>query len=506
MDENNRKIVKNSAYLYIRMMVTMVLGFVVTRIVLEKLGASDYGVYNVVGGFVSLFTVLNSILQGGTRRFLALRIGEGDCSKLKDTFSTAFVIHLGIAIIVFILLETIGLYFVNHKLNIDQERLSAANWVFQCSIVSVVMAITQTPFTAAVTAHEHFNIYAFMSIFDIVGRIIMLLLLTFIPGDKLIIYALIQMLIGLIVMVVYRWYCFMHFQECAFSLRIDKLSFREMIQFSGWSTIGHLSAVLNGQGMSILINLFFNTIMNATRGLASTVIFTINQLVSSFVMAAEPQLVKLYGAGEKEKFHRLIFNVSKYTLFLLAVFITPVLLEIDFVLALWLTEVPDYTSSFIRISLIVSFISYSNKFVDQGVVAIGRVKELNLFVAPLYLLTLPLAYFFLKMGFGPITVYWVSAVPLIIAMGLNLYIIHKYYDFPAMRYIVMVFLKNLMLIFLATIIPWLVQQQMQIGWLRFLVVCSLSVICTLTILYSIGLDDETRVIVKRQLTKLSLLK
>ena len=208
MDENNRKIVKNSAYLYIRMMVTMVLGFVVTRIVLEKLGASDYGVYNVVGGFVSLFTVLNSILQGGTRRFLALRIGEGDCSKLKDTFSTAFVIHLGIAIIVFILLETIGLYFVNHKLNIDQERLSAANWVFQCSIVSVVMAITQTPFTAAVTAHEHFNIYAFMSIFDIVGRIIMLLLLTFIPGDKLIIYALIQMRIGLIVMVVYRWYCF----------------------------------------------------------------------------------------------------------------------------------------------------------------------------------------------------------------------------------------------------------------------------------------------------------
>jgi O-antigen/teichoic acid export membrane protein len=261
MDENNRKIVKNSAYLYIRMMVTMVLGFVVTRIVLEKLGASDYGVYNVVGGFVSLFTVLNSILQGGTRRFLALRIGEGDCSKLKDTFSTAFVIHLGIAIIVFILLETIGLYFVNHKLNIDQERLSAANWVFQCSIVSVVMAITQTPFTAAVTAHEHFNIYAFMSIFDIVGRIIMLLLLTFIPGDKLIIYALIQMLIGLIVMVVYRWYCFMHFQECAFSLRIDKLSFREMIQFSGWSTIGHLSAVLNGQGMSILINPKFRSIL-----------------------------------------------------------------------------------------------------------------------------------------------------------------------------------------------------------------------------------------------------
>lgn len=499
MEENNKQIIKNSAYLYIRTIVTIMLGFVVTRIVLEKLGTSDYGIYNVVGGFVSMFTVLNSILQGGTRRFLALRIGEGKQTYLKLTFSTALVIHIGIALVVLAILESIGLWLLNYELNISPERLNAANWIYQLSIISVIVAITQTPYTAIITAHEHFNIYAYISLFDIIGKLLLLLLLSYIPGDKLIIYGIIQLAISFLSMCIYRTYCIKHFSECSFSLRIDKACLKEMISFSGWSTIGHISVVINGQGLSILLNLFFNTVMNAARGLATTITFAIDQLISNFIVAATPQLVKLYGAGEKEKFHQLIFNVSQYTLFLLAIFIVPVLLEIKFVLALWLHQVPDYTASFIKISLIISFLSYSNRFVDQGVVAIGRVKELNLYVTPIYLIVFPLAYLFLKCDFGPICVYWVMTIPMFIAMLLNLSIIHRFYDFPMYKYLKNVFLKNIFLVGISAVIPWIIHQQMDYGIVRFFTVCILSVCCTLVVLYNWGLGTEAKTLIKRQI-------
>ena len=361
MEENNKRIVKNTMFLYVRMVITMGLSFFVTRIVLDKLGVSDYGIYNVVGGFVSLFTILNNILQTGTRRFIALRIGEGNFLKLKNTFSTAIVIHLIIAGVVFVLLETIGLWLLNTQLNFEESRIVAANWVYQISIIGTILTITQTPYTAAVTAHEKFNMYAYMSIFEIVAKIIMLYLLIVIPGDKLIIYSIILLFISTINLLAYRVYCINRFKECSISLHIDKTIFKEMISFSGWSTLGQLSVMLNSSGVSVLINIFFSTVVNAARGLAGTVDATINQLVNGFTIAAEPQLVKYYGAGDKKHFEALIFNVSRYTLFLLSIIIVPLLLEIDYVLKLWLNEVPQYTATFIRIQALVSIISYSSR-------------------------------------------------------------------------------------------------------------------------------------------------
>ena len=308
MEENNRRIVKNTLFLYMRMFITMCISFFTTRIILEKLGVSDYGIYNIVGGFTSMFTLLNSILQTSTRRFLALNIGKGEATLLQKTFSTAFFTHLLIACIVLLLTETFGLWFLNNNLNINPNRIEAANWVYQLSLISVMLTITQTPYTAAVTAHEKFNIYALLSIFDVISKLIIIYLLVFIDGDKLIIYAILQLAVNIINVSLYRLYCIKKFNECKFSLKIDKSLLRSMLHFSGWSTVGHFSAVLNTQGVAVLLNLFFNTAINAARGLASTVIFTIGQFVDGFITASVPQLVKYYGTGEKDKFRDLIFN------------------------------------------------------------------------------------------------------------------------------------------------------------------------------------------------------
>lgn len=479
----------------------MALGFFTTRIVLDKLGASDYGVNNVVAGFVSMFTLLNSILQTGTRRFLALNMVKKDDNLLKLTFSTSFVIHLLVAIVVVILLESIGLWFLNSELNIPEGRMNAANWVFQFSIVSIFLGITQTPYTAAITAHEHFNIYAFLSIFDVLAKLAVLFLLVYIPVDKLILYAFLTLLVNFLNISITRLYCIKHFIECKFSIAIDKSLFREMSVFSGWSTIGNLSATLNSHGRSVLLNMFFNTIVNAAVGLAGTVSFTISQFVDGFVTAATPQLVKYYGAGDKERFEKLTFNVSQYSIFLLALIGIPVLLEIDYVLQLWLTEVPQYTSEFIKITVLVSFISYSNRFIDQGIVAIGRAKELALYSQPLYLMTLPLVYIALKIGCTPPEVYFVGAVPLSLAFMVNLNILRKFVQFPARRFFMSVFVKNMALVILAMILPYLLQQQMKPGLLRFIAVCGVSVLCTVTILYSFALNKETRMMILQKVKK-----
>lgn len=411
------------------MFITMCISFMTTRIVLDKLGVSDYGIYNIVGGFISMFTVLNSILQTGTRRFLALNLGKGDKNVIKETFSTAFVIHLTIACIVTVFIETIGLWFLNYKLNIPPERMSAANWIFQFSMISVFLNITQTPFTAAVTAHERFNIYAFISIFDAIAKVITVYLLVTIPGDKLIIYGLLILIVNFIVICLYRIYCIKHFEECKFSLKINKEIFKEMAQFSGWSTLGHFSAVLNGNGISVILNLFFGTTINAARGLANTVTYTIRQFVDGFITASQPQLIKLYGAGNIPEFHQLIFTVSKYSLFLLSIIVTPVILEIDFVLNLWLDTVPSYTPIFIKITMIICLLSYSNNMLDQGVVASGYIKQLTCITTPMYLLDLPLTYIVLKLGGTPPTAYMVGALPLFLAFLSNLYILKNTQSF-----------------------------------------------------------------------------
>jgi len=477
----------------------MLLSFFTTRIVLEKLGAGDYGVNNVVAGFVSMFTMLNSILQTGTRRFLSLNLGKKDGVLLKKTFSTAFVIHLVVAGMVFVVLESFGIWFLNAKLNIDADRMTAANWVFQFSVITVLLNITQTPYTAAITSHEKFNIYAVMSIFDVIAKIAVLFLLVFIPGDKLIIYAALLMMVSIINIIIYRIYCRVNFEECGFSLAIDRSLLKTMINFSGWSIIGNVLITANYQGVSILLNIFFNTIVNASRGLANSVTFTVSQFVNGFIIASEPQLVKYYGAGDKYHFERLIFNITQYTLFLMAVIAVPIFMEIDYVLELWLTEVPEYTSEFIKITIVSSLIVNSYIMLDKAIVASGHIKQLALIGNTIPIVQLPLVYLVLKLGYSPIMAYLMTLIPQILGMGANLWIVSRYIGFPARKFFVSIMLKNYLLIGLSCVLPVVIHGMMPLGLSRFLVVCSVAVICTITLMYAFALNADTRLMVRKKI-------
>ena len=499
MEENNKRILKNTVYLYVRMLVMMGLSFFTTRIVLDKLGVSDYGLNNLVAGFVSSFKVIESMLAGSTRRFLAYSLGVNDVEHAKKTFNTAFIIHLAIAFLVVIALETGGLWFLNTRLNIEPDRLWAANIVFQISVFTTFMGITQTPFTAAVTAHEKFGMYAYMSIYDVVAKILVLFLLVYIPYDKLVVYSALCATVSVTSILIYRGYCMKHFAECRhLTLKVEKKLCKEMMVFSGWNAFGNFVVVLNGQGNNILLNLFFNTVMNAARGLADTVSFTINQFIGSFQVAAVPQLTKYYASGDRVHFERLIFNVSQLTIFMLGVFCVPVVLEIDYVLQLWLTEVPPYTADFIRIGLVCNIVGYSNNMIDQGIVATGKVKSMNLYGIPVYLINLPLVYLVLRLGWYPPVVYAVGSIPAMVHFIVNLKILSNHTGFPARKYFSTIFCKNFMLIALAFIPPVAVQSFMPHGLLRFLIVCTISVLSVVTIMYFFALNSTVRDMIKQK--------
>lgn len=500
MEANNKRIIKNTAYLYIRMLIMTILGFFTTRIVLDKLGVSDYGIYSLVGGFVGMFSVLNSILNSGTSRYIALALGKEDIELQKRTFSTSFALHVAIALVVFLTLETFGLWYLNTGLNIEPDRMNAANWVFQFSAISVSLTITQTPFSASVTAHEQFNMYAAMSVFDAVSKLLILYLLIIIPGDKLIIYAALLFIISLTNLLIYRIYCIRKFPECGLSMKIDKTLIKEMTGFAGWSTLGHVVVVVNGQGISILYNLFYNTVLNAARGLSGTVTFMISNFIAGFMTAAQPQLVKSYGAGDMEQFKKLIYNVSQYSIFLITIVMGPVLLEIDYVVSLWLgNNVPPYTTDFIKISMLLTLVYRSNSMVETGIQASGYVKQLNTWSVPAYLGVIPLVWFALWMGWGPVVAILFANFAPVITFIINLVIIKRTINFPSWDYFCIVFVKNVCLVLMALIIPYLAQKQFEQSLFRFFLVCSLSVLCTVTILWSFGLNHEAKNMVKTKI-------
>lgn len=500
MDANNKNVIKNTIYLYLRQAVVLVLGLFSTRIVLENLGVDNYGIYVVVGSFVSMFPILNSVLQSATRRFLSLAIGKNNADLIKSTFQTAVVIHIWIALIVVIALETGGLWYLSNKLNINPERMWAAHWVFQFSVLSVAINILNTPYVSVITSHERFDVFAYLSIFDVVGKIAVLYVLVVIPFDKLILYAALQCAVSLITAMIYNRFCTAKFEETKqLTFKTEKSLLSEMLKFSGWDSFGNITSIVNVQGITILINLFFGTLVNAARGVANTVTFTLQQFVSGFIVAAEPQLVKSYAKKDFLTMKNLVFNISQMSLFMLAIFAVPVWLEIDYVLYLWLgSEVPDYTGIFIKITILQCFVTYSNLMVVKAIVATGNVRQLNLWLAPIELSIIPIIYIALKLGGNPATVYWLSIFPSLCKYCINLWLLHRFINFPAMKFLLKVSIKNLTLVAVSGILPYLIRQLMHQGILRFLAVCSMSVICTLIVMWLFALNRQTKNMVLRK--------
>ena len=427
---NNKTIAKNTLSLYFRMMFTMVISLFTSRIILQKLGVDDYGIYQAVGGVVGFLSFINGALATGSSRFLTYALGEGNAEKLKRTFSTTLNIHIIISILVVIVAETIGLWFLYHKMVIAPERMTAAVYTYHLSILTAVFTLTQVPYNATIVAHEKMSIYAYMSIFEVSAKLLVCYLLAIGGFDRLMMYATLLLSVQVGIMCFYRFYCSRHFEEARFSFSFDKKIFREIAGFSGWSMFASTSIALNSQGVLILLNMFFAPAVVAARAISLQVNMAANQFVANFRQAANPQIVKKYAAGDYEGSKHLLLESTKYSYYMMYLIALPVCLLAYPLLKLWLGIVPEYTVPFLQIVIVQSLFQVFDTSFYTALYAKGRLRENALTSPTLGLLIFPITYVFFKLGYSPLVLSWTSlAVYAILGMVQKPWLIMKMVDY-----------------------------------------------------------------------------
>lgn len=501
--ENNIRIAKNTVYLYIRMFATMAVSLYASRVVLQVLGVSDYGLYNVIGGVVSSFSMLSAALIVGTQRFLTYAMGENNENKLKRTFSIAFGLHVILGIIVLVLAETIGLWFVYNKMNIPGGRMTAALWVYQSSIIAFIVNLIQVPFQSCLISHERMSMYAYMSIYDVVMKLMVVFVISVIPADKLILYSVMVLLVQTSSVIIYNFYCRKNFSECTFQILFDKKLAKEMISYMGWNLFGGSVGFVTGQGINILFNIFCGTIVNAAQGIAQNINSIINQFVSNFQTAVNPQIVKQFAAKEYTSLYRLVINNSRLAEYLYLFIAIPLFIEIEFILRIWLGEVPEYTTTFIRIVLLQSALSPIDYPIAMLIHASGRMKWPQIIsFTPLYSIFI-IAYFLLSNGFSPSWVYAVSAIVFIWKNLVNIYFANRYTGISFVAILKEVYFNVFIGAGAMFIVPYIVSTfSFNSVLCKFMTVCVVSVFTSLFVVYNWGLTSGMRKMVVNKLNSL----
>lgn len=405
---NNKRIAKNTAFLYVRMIFVMLIMFYASRVVLRALGVVDYGVYNVVGGVVVMLAFITGPMTAAVSRFITFTLGTGDEAQLRKVVGTLRCVLLLLALIILLLAETVGLWFVMTQLVIPPERLSAAFWVYQCSVATSIITVLSMPYMAMVIAHEHMNTYAAVSIVENLLKLGAALLLLVLDADHLVFYGVFLLAAQVIIRIVYTLYCRRHFPECSAPLTWDKPLIREIGGYCGWTTWGNLAYIGYTQGLNILLNLFFGPAVNAARGVAVQVQSAAGQLSTNFQMAIRPQITKNYANGDLEYMHKLVMFSTKYSFFLMLLLVVPVIVNAPFVLHVWLGNVPDHTVSFVRITMLVALIESIKQPLLASIHATGKLRVFQS-VESSMLLTIPfIAYAGLKWGhISPEVVFWI---------------------------------------------------------------------------------------------------
>lgn len=478
---NNKRIAKNTLLLYVRMLFGMLVSLYTSRVILQTLGVEDYGVYNVVGGVITMFTFLNGAMSSATSRYITFEIGKGNMEQLKKVFSTSLQIHAIIALLIVILGETVGLWFLMNELVIPDGRMDAAMWVYQCSIVSCVVGIMSVPYNADIIAHEKMSAFAYISVLEIILKLAIVYLLVVLPFDKLKVYAILVLMVGLLIRYIYTRYCHKHFEESHYIHRIDKPLLKEMSSFAGWSFWGNLAGVLYTQGLNMMLNIFFGPVVNAARGIATQIQSVALQFVTNFQMALNPQITKTYASGELDKMHSLMFRSARFSFMLMFFLSLPIMLETNYILTLWLGIVPENTVIFARIIIAISLIyTIANPCVIANQ-ATGKVKVYQAVVGGLLLLILPISYIVLEMGAPAYSVFIVHFCVESVAQFARMYMLRNMIDLPLWSYVKNIYLPIMGVVLLSVVLPLLVYSNMQEGFMRLLAVgmtCVVSVAMT----------------------------
>lgn len=490
---SNRQIAKNALALYFRMFLTMLVGLYTSRVILQALGVEDYGIYNVVGGFVSMFSLISGSLASSVSRFLTFELGRGDIEKLKRVFNTSIFVLIGLAVIVLVATETFGIWYLNNKMVIPEARMTAAMWCFQLSLVTFIVNLINQPYTAAIIAHERMDIYAYLAISDSILKLLICFAVLHSPIDRLIFYAILLCCVSLVNQTVYVIFCKLKFEECTFHLIFDRSLFKEMFGFAGWNFIGSSAAILTSQGSNLLLNWAGGPVVNAAYGIANTVSGLITTFVNNFTQAFTPQITKRYAAKEYDSLMQLLIYGSKYSYFLMFLIALPIMLTAEFMLHLWLGVVPEHSVWFVRFIILGNLFDAISRPVVNAKNATGRIRNYQIVVGGILLLVLPLAYVLIRLGFPVESVTAAAAFISLIAVLARMYMLRG--DFPSWSssiFLQKVVIRVLVVSVIAAILPVIVHVMIPQGWINFIVTCVLSFLSAIVCILYLGCDKPER--------------
>lgn len=500
--ENNKRIAKNTLFLYIRMIFVMAIQLFTSRVILNTLGVTDYGIYNVVGGVVTMLGFLNGTMSAATQRYMTFELGRKNSPRLQTIFSTAIQVHAIISLIIILLGETIGLWFLNNKMQIPINRENAAFWVYQCSIVTSIVMIMSVPYNAVIIAHEKMSAFAYISIIEVTLKLLIVYLLIWASFDKLILYAFLTLFVQLFIRLCYTYYCNKHFEESKYRHKTDKNLLKEMTQFAGWNVAPNIVAVLNNQGLNILLNLFFGPVVNAARGIAIQVQTAMNQLCTNFQMAINPQIIKSYASENYNITHQLMYRSARFSFYLLLIMVLPMMLETNYILTLWLKVVPENTVIFLRIMMgCILLWTFSNPMSTLAQ-ASGKIKIINIAHSFIVILALPFSWIALKIG-AP--AYWAFIFVFlfeIISVIVRMNILSKLNLFSIKAYIKEVYVRAFFVITTSSILPTFLCHIISPGLIRMILTTLVSVLCITISCYFLGITKEERLFITNKIMNL----
>lgn len=493
--QNNKRIAKNTMLLYVRMLFSMLISLYTSRVILKSLGIEDYGIYNVVGGIVAMFSILSGSLSTAISRFITYELGRGDTTKLKNIFSSAVTIQIGLGLIIIICAESIGLWFLNTQMNIPAERMYAANWVFQLSILTFVLGLISVPYNAAIIAHEKMSAFAYIGIFEVSARLIAVCLLQFSSYDKLILFAILIAMIAVIIRLIYGYYCKKHFDECHYHFIYDNTVLKKMFSFAGWNFIGASSALLRDTGGNIVINLFCGPTVNAARGIAMQVSNAVSGFSNNFMIAINPQITKSYAAGDKSYMMTLIYQGARLSFYMLLLLSMPIIINTHYILTVWLKIVPEHSVAFVRLVLIfIMSESISNPLIT-AMLATGHIRNYQIIVGGLQMLNLPISYLLLCIGYIPESVLVIAIIISQLCLVARLIMLRNMIGISIRMYLNKVYFNIVVVTLLSAVVPSFMFLYLRETFMSFVFITTVSLIFTSCTIFYVGCTKKERLFV-----------
>ena len=489
---NNKRIAKNTLMLYVRTLFVMVISLYTSRVVLQVLGVEDYGVYQVVGGLVAMFSVISSSLSSAISRFITFEIGRGDMERLKRVFSTSIIIQLCLCVIVALAVEIGGLWFMHTEMQIPAGRLDAAEWVLHCSVLTFCLNLLSIPYNACIIAHEHMKAFAYVSVVETVLKLGILFLIVYSPIDSLVTYAILLTVVAALIRLAYTVYCHKHFEETRTKLIFDKSIFKEMFGFSGWSFFNNTSFILNNQGVSMLMNVFFGVTVNAARGIAIQVESAVLQFVNNFTTALNPQITKSYANGDLDSMYKLVCRGAKFSFFSMLILSLPIILEANQILSIWLTKVPEHTVIFVQLSMIMGMCDCIGTTGYTACMATGKLKRYSLTLTPLIVLEFPLSWLLFYYGASVESSYYLYILIKLLVLFVRMYLMQRMIGLNCLMYIKGVFFPIVLTTLFSIILPILIIIFMDEDILRFFILLIVSAISVIVSVLFLGMTRIER--------------